>query len=1030
MLTGIVRAALRYRLVVVLAVAGFALIEAAHLPYAHYGVFPEFVPPSVQVQTAAPGLDPRGVERAVTDRIEQGLGGLAGLAALRSQSAAGVSVVDVVFHGGTNVYRDRERVAGRLAAIGAGLPRGAVPVIVPMQSATGTAVDIGLEAPGMSLMRLTAIAQTLVRPALRAVPGVANAVMFGAAPPQLDIETKPAALLATGFGLNAVAAAAHRASAVLGGGFFDTGNQQILLQAHGQTRTARELGDSLLGMRDGVPVLLRDVATVREAAPPRFGAALIEGRPGILLIVSSLYGANTLAVADGAEKAMARIGPALRAEGVIVVPDALAPGDFTREALADLGHVLLIGAALILIVLILALRDWRIALISFVSIPVSLLAAVAALQFFGMTLTTMALAGLAIALGEVVDDAVVDIENISRRLRENARLAEPAPALRVILHASVEVRSAIVFATASVAVMFMPVLVLGGVAGRIFAPLGIAYIAAIAASLVVALTLTPALAALLLRGPGHETVSPTIAAARRIYARGLERAARGGRVFILVGLIAVVAAAASLGFLRVSFLPSFREQDVIAHYLAAPGTSIDTMLAIGRRALAKLKGDPDVGQVVLHVGRASLGNGHAGVNKAEIDITLSRTGNARPVAAGRRILAKIGDVPGVRWWENTFLTERIHESLSGFAAPLTISVFGPKLVELSADARRIARVVGTIPGVAAANVAAPPNTPAVSVTPERAALARYGLTARGVLGAIRAAYAGETVGKVYRGLLVEPIVVTLPRAMRRDPGTLAGLPVSGAGGRVVPLGLVARIHSTEAPALILHNGGRRVQVVTVETAPGQGGAVLAAAQRRIARLHLAAGDYYVAYGGSAVAGAKARRSLLMHAGIAFVAILALLSIALRDGRAVALLALGLPFALAGGIGVAWIFLGGAVSLGAMVGLVTLFGLSLRNGLLLLIHYRRLVTVEGLEWGWETARRGAMDRLPAILITATVTALGLLPLAVAAGSPGDEIEGPMAIVILGGLVTATMLTLFLLPRLAAYFLHWREAPEGF
>lgn len=1029
MLGAIVRAALRNRLIVVLAVVGFALLEIAQLPNAHYGVFPQFTPPSVQVQAAAPGLDPRAVELAVTDRIEQGLGGLNGLAALRSQSESGVSIVDVVFHGGTDVYRDRTHVAGRLAAIAAGLPPGVVPVIVPMQSATGTAVDIGLDAPGMRLTRLTAIAETLVRPALRAVPGVANAVIFGADPPQLDIEAKPSALLAAGFGLNAVARAAHDASAVLGAGFLDTGNQQILLATHGQIQGARGLADSLLGMHDGIPITLGDVATVREAAPPRFGAALVNGRPGVLFIVSSLYGANTLAVADRVERALARITPALHSEGIHIVPDALAPGNFTREALADLGHVLLIGAALILVVLILALRDWRIALISFISIPVSLLLAVAILREFGITLSIMALAGLAIALGEVVDDAVVDVENISRRLRENAALAPPLPPLGVVLHASIEVRSAIVFATASVSLMFLPVLGLGGVAGRIFAPLGYAYIAAIVSSLLVALTLTPALAGLLLIHDANNRGGGVIDHAKSLYGRGLDASARGGKLLAALAIVIVIAAGASLAFVRTSFLPKFQEQDVIAHFLAAPGTSIDTMLTIATRSIAKLKTDPDVGSVVTHIGRASLSNGHAGVNKSELDITLSTRGNRNPTASAKRIVALIDDVPGIRWWDNTFLTERIHESLSGFAAPLTISVFGPRMSQLSADATKIAAAVRRIPGVAAASVAAPPNTPAISITPNRAAMARYGLTARTVLGAVRTAYAGDIVGRVYRGTLIEPIVVTLPAGIRRDPLSLAGLPIQGTGGRIVSLGMVARIVRGEAPALILHSFGRRVQVVTVETDPGHGGAVLAAVKRRIAQLRLEVGDYYVTYGGSAVAGAAAQRSLLIHAGIAFAAILALLSIALRDARAVALLALGLPLALAGGIAAAWLFLGGALTLGALVGLVTLFGISLRNGLLLLIHYRRMVLDEGIPWSWQTARQGAMDRLPAILITAIVTALGLLPLALAAGSPGDEIEGPMAIIILGGLITATLLTLLVLPRLAAAWLRWHPNPEN-
>ncbi|MEE3502571.1 efflux RND transporter permease subunit [Acidiphilium acidophilum] len=1021
MIEAIIRLSLRYRLLVVLGVGAVALIAGAALPAAHYGVFPEFAPPTVQIQTNASGLDPREIEHAVTERLEQGLSGLRGIAAIRSQSSTGLSVIDLVFHGGTDIVADRASVAGRLASLTASLPPHTVPVIVPRQSATGTAVEIGLDAPGMSLMRLSAITETTVRPALLAVPGVANVVVFGLALPRLDIRLNRRALLASGFGLNQVATAAHDASALLGGGFIDTGNQQLLLDAHGQARTAAALAHSLLGEHDGLPVTLGDIADITTAPPPRFGAALIHGQPGLLLIVSSLAGADTLRVAHGAERALATIAPALRRQGIHIDGHALAPSGFVREALGDLARVLLIGAVLILIVLLLALRDWRIALISFVSIPVALLIATLVLRALGVTMNTMTLAGLAIALGEIVDDAVVDIENINRRLIKNRARATPLPVLRVIRDASVEVRGAIIFATLSVAAMFTPVLLLGGVAGRLFAPLGIAYIAAIIASLFVALTLTPALAGLLLARRTGGAAHVPMPTARSAYGSVLDISARRGGLLALIALVFVIGMGASLPLVRTRFLPQFREQDMIAHYLAAPGTSIETMLAIGRHVAAILGRMPEVADVVEHVGRATLGNGHPDVNKAEVDITLSHSGNAHNAVAERKILAAIDTVPGVRWWANSFLTERIHETLSGFTAPLVISVYGDTLAAISVDTGRILHAIRPIHGIIVAAVAAPPNMPELAITPNRAAMLRYGVTARAVLTAIRTGYEGDRVGQVYQGSLIEPIVITLAPARRADPGALPDLPIEAIDHRIVPLGRIARIRQTGTPALILHDAGRTEQVITVNTRAGDGDAVLAAIRRRIDGLHLT-GNAYVTYGGSAVAGGAARRSLLIHAVMALVIIAGLLALALKSARGVALMALGLPFALSGGIAATWLFLGGTISLGAMVGLVTVFGLSLRNGLLLLIHYRRLVQNDGLVWSAATARRGAMDRLPAILITATVTAIGLLPLAIANGAPGDEIEGPMAIVILGGLLTATSLTLLLLPRLAARYLR--------
>ena len=1031
MLSPIVRAALRYRLVVVLLVAGFAAVQLSRLPTARYDVFPTFTAPTVVIQTAAPGFSALQTEQVVTDRLERTLTGLPGLAKMRSSSESGLSVIHLVFHGGTDPYQDRQRVAGRLSELGGVLPAGILPRLAPMQSSTGTALEIGLYARrGMSLERLTAIAEAGLRPALQAVPGVANVVIFGARPPQLDVEVQPRSLIATGFTMQDVARAARHGSAVLGAGFIDNGNQRLVLAPHGQARTAAVLAKTWLGTSDGAPISLGDVASVRLSAPPRYGAALIHGHPGLLMIVSSLYGANTLAVADQAARTVARLTPGLEAQGIEIDPKAFTPATFIHVALADLGHVLLIGAALILLVLLIALRDWRASVISFVAIPVSLLAATAIITALGITLNTMALAGLAIALGELVDDAVVDVENITRRLRENRIAGSPEPPLRVIFRASLEVRSAIIFASAAVAIAFTPVIALGGVAGRLFAPLGIAYIAAIGASLVVALVLTPALAALLLVRPtAAADHTPPIALLRPAYRRAVGRLEHHGRAFIAAALALILLAGISVPLLQIRFLPRFRENDVIVHYLAAPGTSIDAMLAIGRLAIHTLENLPSVGDVVMHIGRASMSNGHAGVNKAEIDITLSKTGNRHVERSTRQILASVDHIDGLSWWSRTFLSERVDESLSGVTAPVTVSVFGPSLDAIDIAAARIVAASHGVPGVRAASMAAVQQVPALAIDLNRAAMLRYGITPGAALEAMKIAYSGATVGHVYRGTLVEPIVVTLPAELRHQPAAIGDLPVAAAGGMIVPLDRIATIRQTRVPAQILHNDGRRVQVVTVQVAHGHAVPVIRGLRQRLARLRLGTG-VYVRYGGTAVAGGTARRELTIHAAIALAGILILIALALREARAVVLMMAIMPVAFSGGIAATWAFLGGHLELGAMVGLTTLFGLTLRNGLLLLIHMRRLMEGSGKPWSADLARQAAADRLPAILITACVTALGLLPLALATGSPGDAIEGPMAIVILGGLATATILTLFVLPILAPRVLRLAAPkPDG-
>jgi CzcA family heavy metal efflux pump len=1024
MLQSIVSVCLRHRVPVTILALLFVGFAAFRLNTAQYGVFPEFIPPTVTIQTQAPGLDPKQVEALVTDRLELALGGLPGLAKTQSQSQAGLSVVNVVFHGGTDIYRDRELVSGAIATVAASLPALVTPVVTPLQSSTGTVMVLGLQSSRMSLMKLTALMQSVIRPALLNVPGVAQVVGFGSAPEQLMIEAEPDRLLAAHLGLNSVATAAHHASEVLGGGWINTGNQQLVIETHGQARGAAALALSVIGHHRAIPITLGDIAKLKRAPPPRYGTALVHGKPGIVLVIGTLYGANTLAVTTALHRALARLAPTLRDQGVHVVT-AMQVSSFIHTALHQVVLDLAIGAGLILIVLLLVLRNWRVTLVSFASIPVSLLMATEILRLLGITLNVMALAGLAIALGVVVDDAVVDVENIYRRLRENRALASPKPVLDVILRASVEVRSAIIYATLAVVTVFIPILLLGGVSGRIFAPLGIAYVAAILSSLIVALTLTPAMAGLMLTGNSISDVEPgPIRVAHRLYGGLLDRVNRRFRLFIAAVVLLFVAACASVAGLGVSFLPQFNARQVIMHFQTAPGTSIDTMIAIGKRAFSTLDHEKSVQAVVMHIGRANLGNGHPGTNKAEIDMTLSRAASSHAASAAQHLLAAIRGAPGTRFWVNTFLAERLHEGLSGFTAPLIVTVYGPHMKALGYDAERIATLLRSLHGHGAITLEAPPNTASITIRARRHAMRRDGVTAQALLQTVATAYAGETVGQVYRGVRIVPIVLTLPARFRHDPNLVASLPIAATNGSIIPLGSVATVSETESPQLILHDGGRRVQVISVAITSGHTAAFLASAKRAMAKFHFSQGDY-VTYGGTAVSASSARTRLLAYGAIALIAVLCVLGIALERGRAVALLALSLPFALIGGIAAVWLTGPGNVSLGAMVGFVTLFGIALRNGLMLMIHYGRLVDEHGQNWNTTTALKGAMDRLPAILITAIVTALGLLPLAISAGTTGDEIEGPMAIVILGGLISATILTLLLLPSLASRFVRLKS-----
>ena len=1020
----IVEFCLRLRWLVLVAALGLTLLGVVAVIHAPYDVFPEFGQPSVTLVTNAAGLAPRQIEALVTTPVEDAVNGIPGLAHLRSQSMEGLSVVTAVFGGRTDVYRDQQLVAQRVAPLTAMLPAGATPVIAPLQSSTGVALSIGLSSSRLSLMQLTQIARWTVRPALLAVPGVSKVVIFGAQPEQLQAQFDPDKLVGLHIGLNQLTAAAAESSGVVGAGVVDTPNQQLFLMSHGQATTPEALANSLLLRRAHQSLTLGAVAHVVAAPPPAIGGALVGTKPGLLLVVGTQYGANTLAVTHGLDRTLATLAPAFQRDAIEVQPDGLRPASFIDTALRDVRNSLSIGAVLIVLVLYLALRNWRTAVVSFAAIPLSLLAAALILDHLGFSLNTLSLGGLAIALGEVVDDAVVGVENIHRRLRENRALAQPRPVHEVMLRATMEVRKAVIFATFAVVIVFLPILRLTGVAGRLFGPLALAYIFAILSSLAVALTVTPALAMLLL---GHRRLDPAdppvVAGAKRAYGRLLAAVHRRPAPIWVLVVVLVLGGLASMPLLRTSFLPRFNENDLIVHFQTAPGTSLATTMRIGERAVAIMQGLPEVAHVVMHAGRAHLSNGNALTNKAEIDVGLSTQGNADSAAAERHILEAVRGAPGVRWWANTFLTERIHETLSGVAAPVVVTIYGRHLSTLNDDARRVAEALRRVPGAAGVRVQAPPGTPELSIVLDRDALTRYGFTSAQVLKAIQTCYSGSTVGRVYTAGASVPIVVVLPPALRSDPAAIAKVPLVNRDGTVVLLGALAQIRERSGQSLILHRGAQRVQLVTANVS-GSAGRFVTLARRRLAHLPLASGDY-LRIGGTAAASGQARLQLALDFALALAAILGLLVIALRDGRTVALLAVNLPFALVGGVAAIWIA-GLPVSLGAAVGFVTVFGITLRNTIMLLSHYRSLVIEDGLPWSWETARLGAMNRLTPILMTAAVTALGLLPLAIGAHLPGQEIEGPMAIVILGGLFSSTALTLLVLPTLALRFARFQAA----
>ncbi|MDE2450379.1 MAG: efflux RND transporter permease subunit [Gammaproteobacteria bacterium] len=1001
----------------------------ASLLGAKYDVFPEFAPPTISIQTEAAGLTPEQVEMLVTTPIETQVNGVPGIQRLTSSSLQGISVVNISFDPASDIYRDRQVVAERLAVAAQQLPQGVgAPNMTPLTSTTGTVLVVGLTSKTRSLMDLKAVAQWTLRPRLLAVPGVSDVSIFGRDTPSIQIQVRPQQLARYGLGMNDVLAAARKATAVRGAGFIDTGTQRIVFQSEGQSVTAAQLASTVLIAHGAARVTLGDVASVVAAPEPAIGGGLIDGEPGVVLYIIEQYHANTVDVTRGAEAALAGMSAGLKAQGIDYHPNLFRAANFIDTAMSNIRSSLYFGGALVIIVLTLFLFDWRTAAISIAAIPLSLLSAIIVLQRLGGSLNTMTLGGLAIAVGVVVDDAVIDVENIVRRLRENRQRPAPLPVGRVIIDASYEVRGAVVYATFAVLLVFVPVLLLPGLSGAFFGPLGISYSLATLASLGVALTVVPALAMTLLSGRTQRRASPIERLLHERYQGLLDRISRRPRAIMTAAAAFTVVGCATLPLFESSFLPDLNEGHFIVHMSGVPGTSLEENLATGKRVAAALLRIPAVRSVAQRAGRAELIYDVYGPEYSELEVDLKPglTGDQQE-AVEAAIRKAVSRFVGVNFSIDTALSERIEETLSGYTAANAVDIFGNDLDALDRTSRAVARALNGVRGVTEVTVQSPPGQPQLTMRLRKAALVRWGFNPADVLDTIRTTYAGDTVGQVYQGNQVMDVVLILDAADRQNVSDVGKLLLRAPDGTLVPLGQIADIYESSGRSQIQHQGGLREASVTFNIAGAATAAVARAARDRIASEVKLPPGIYIQFTGSAAEQARAQRNLILDSLMAAVGIAILLSMVTRNWRNLLLILANLPFALVGGV-LAVFGTGGMLTLGALVGFVTVFGITVRNSILMIAHYEHLVAVEGMRWGAATAIRGAADRMIPILMTSLVTGLGLLPLAIGSGAAGREVEGPMAIVILGGLLSSMALNLLVLPTLALRFGRFEAATD--
>jgi CzcA family heavy metal efflux pump len=1018
MLAAIVRASLRNPRIITALACLIAALGLAAVLSARFDVFPDFAPPHVLVQTEAPGLDATQVEALVTRPLEGLLAGTENVKTLRSTSSQGLSAIQVVFDRGGDPYRQRQVVTERLADFAGSLPPGVgAPLLSPLSSSMEYLVHFGYTSDRLSPVELRDVVQWIVKPQILAVPGVAQAQIFGGEVRERQIAIDPAKLAAADLSLDDVMNTARRATALIGGGYLETPTQRIVIQAQAPGATLEALGQAVVGTRQGLPVRLEDVATLSEGAEPRFGDALIAGKPGILIETSTQFGANTLEVTRALELRLDALAPVLAKQGVQYHPALLRPASFIESAIEKLRNSLALGAVLVVALLLLTLRDWRGALVSFSAIPLALLATVWILEALGLSLNTMTLGGLVVALGVVVDDAVIDVENILRRRRGAAPDADIG---RLFIGASLEVRRPVFYATAAVAVAFLPILTMSGLQGAFFRPLSISFLLAVGLSLAVAMSATPALCALVMAHHHPKPEARFLKHLKRGQLASIVWLNRRPRTLIAIVVVSGLAGIILLPLLGARLLPDFRENYLIAHASLRPGISLAETTRIGQRISRGLIGIPGVKSVAEQIGRAENGQDPDAPNKSEFEVQIdpSQGRSARDIDAAIRDV--FDDFPNQLVEIYSVLAERIGETLSGESAPFSISVIGS---DLDADDRvgaQIVEVLQRLPDSGSVRLTVPPREAELHVELLPGQLALYGLQAADVLQTVNAAYHGSVAAELNQADRSVPVVVRIAHA-GADPRSLGALLMRGRDGALTPLSAVAKVTLVSARSLVDHQDGLRRQVVVASPkGADQAGFADAARKAIAAKVQLPPG-VFLRYGGAAEAQTAARNELLLHSAAAFVLIVLLLALSFGQPRQVLLVLLSLPSTLIGGVAAVAVT-GGTLTLGAMVGFVALFGMAARNTILLVSHFDHLVRQEGRSWNLETASAGAEERLTPVLLTALLTGLALLPVALQLHQPGHEIEGPMAVVILGGLVSSTLVSLLLIPPLAARWLR--------
>ena len=997
----------------------WGLISVTQMPL---DVFPEFAPPQVDIQTEATGLAPEEMESQITVPIESAVNGLPGVTTVRSSSKVGLSMIQVIFDQNADIYRARQAVTERLQQVTNQLPKGVKPPeISPLASPLGTILQYAFTVDGKgqtSLMDLRRLVNGTLSNQILSVPGVTQITVYGGDERQEQILVDPDKLRSLKVSLSEVTDAAKGANSNAPGGFLMGGGQELLVRGIGRVNTIEDLQKSVVKVQGGKPILLQDVAEVKTGAALKRGDASFNGQPAIVVMINKQPQVDTPTVTKAVEKVMKELQATLPAD--VKMAQTFRQSNFIDAAIRNVSDSLVEGIIIVSVIMLLFLMNWRTAMITLTAIPLSLLIGIMLMRVFGLGINTMTLGGLVVALGAFVDDSIVYMENCYRGLRNNQSASNPKKPFQVIFEAFVEVRLAVVFSTVIIIVVFAPIFSLTGVEGRIFAPMGLAYLLSVGASLLVAMTLTPALCAILLAHrplPQENTVASRLA--MQSYRPLLNFSMRSPQIVLGVALAAVVATGAIVPSLGRVFLPEFQEKSMVNSMVLFPGVSLDMTNRAGATLANTLKGNPLYEWVQIRSGRAPGDADGAGVSMAHVDVELSDTALKDRKASVKQLREAFLKLPGVAPNIGGFISHRMDEVLSGVRSAIAVKIFGPDLGELRKIGEQIRDVIQPIRGIV--DLQLEPQLPIrqVQIQYDRAAAATYGITMAQLSDLVETALNGRIVSQVSDDQQLIDISVSIADKSKSSLDAMRSIPISTSMGQSIPLGTVAKIDYGMGANVVNRENVSRFIVVSTNVAERDLGSVVGDIQSQIRQKVQLPKGYFIQYGGQFESEQTATNNLLVYSVLAAVIISVLMFFSVNSLPATIAIMINLPLALVGGI-ISILMTGGVMSVASLIGFITLFGVAVRNGLLLVDNYNSKFA-QGMPLK-DVIQKGSLERIDAILMTALTSALGTLPL-VLSGGAGNEILQPLAVVVLGGLFTSTALTLLVIPAIYAKFGQW-------